>query len=159
MAANIIRPPIVGVPSFAFCPSKPKSLTVSPTFFLCKSSINLLPNTIVISNDVIIAAAATIIVAVVSEIVASAIRVRHPICGTRNGLQLRHNVGSLRLLRSGELVCLNLVAEVLNLTLLFTHFKLSELVVNDLSLLCNRLLQLASLVGESIVGSSETTLN
>ena len=54
----IITPPIVGVPSFSFCPSRPKSLTVSPTCFLCKYAISLLPKTIEIISEQIIAIAA-----------------------------------------------------------------------------------------------------
>lgn len=38
------------------------------------------------ATRIVVIAAATVIVAVVAKIVASAIRVRHPICGTRHGL-------------------------------------------------------------------------
>lgn len=36
VANIIISPPIVGVPSFCFCPSNPKSLTNSPFAFCVK---------------------------------------------------------------------------------------------------------------------------
>ena len=36
VARMMMTPPIVGVPAFCTCPSKPKSLTVSPTCCLLK---------------------------------------------------------------------------------------------------------------------------
>jgi len=39
----IIKPPIVGVPVFSFCPIKPKSLTVSPICFFLRKFIIFLP--------------------------------------------------------------------------------------------------------------------
>ena len=49
----IITPPIVGVPCFFICPSKPKFLTISPTCFNCKYSIIFLPKTKEIKSDMI----------------------------------------------------------------------------------------------------------
>ena len=43
VANMIISPPIVGVPDFSFCPSRPKSLIVSPTCFSFRYFIILLP--------------------------------------------------------------------------------------------------------------------
>ena len=53
--AKMITPPIVGVPAFTICPSKPKSLIDSPTCFLCKNLISLPPKTRVITSEVITA--------------------------------------------------------------------------------------------------------
>ena len=47
----IIKPPIVGVPAFSTCPSKPKSLIVSPTCCFCKNRIIRLPNIVENNND------------------------------------------------------------------------------------------------------------
>jgi hypothetical protein len=40
----INNPPIVGVPFFSFCPSNPKSLTVSPICLFLRNKIILFPN-------------------------------------------------------------------------------------------------------------------
>ena len=55
IADKIIKPPIVGVPFFSDCPSKPKSLMVSPTCFLCKKAINLFPINKEINSETMIA--------------------------------------------------------------------------------------------------------
>ena len=47
----ISRPPIVGVPDFSIWPSKPRSLTDSPTCNFFKERMIFLPNSIVIIND------------------------------------------------------------------------------------------------------------
>ena len=53
IAAKISKPPIVGVPSFSFCPSRFKSRTVSPICFLRSHFMKGLPNTSIIISDVI----------------------------------------------------------------------------------------------------------
>jgi sugar phosphate permease len=55
MAAKMISPPMVGVPSFSFCPCNPRSLTVSPTCFFLSIEISLSPNIIEMINDVMMA--------------------------------------------------------------------------------------------------------
>ncbi len=46
---RIIIPPIVGVPFFCICPSKPKSRISSPICCFCKIRITLLP--IIVANN------------------------------------------------------------------------------------------------------------
>ena len=55
---SIIKPPIVGVPCFSFCPESPKSLIDSPICFILRKLIIFLPKIVEISKDVITAAAA-----------------------------------------------------------------------------------------------------
>ena len=57
VANMIISPPIVGVPDFSFCPSRPKSLIVSPTCFSFIYFIILLPKIVENKSDKIIARA------------------------------------------------------------------------------------------------------
>ena len=47
----INNPPIVGVPFFSFCPSNPKSLTVSPICLFLRNKIILFPNFIEIKSE------------------------------------------------------------------------------------------------------------
>ena len=49
----IIKPPIVGVPTFFFWPSKPRSRTVSPICFLIKKLIKFFPYLIDIYREII----------------------------------------------------------------------------------------------------------
>ena len=51
MAIIIIIPPIVGVPAFCDCPSRPSSRTVSPTCWFLKKLIILFPKIVEINND------------------------------------------------------------------------------------------------------------
>ena len=54
----IIIPPIVGVPSFLSSPSRPSSLTFSPTCLIFKKLIIFFPKTIDITSDIITVTAA-----------------------------------------------------------------------------------------------------
>ena len=58
IAMIMIIPPIVGVPSFAFCPSSPNSLTVSPICIFLRIFMILPPNIREIVKDKMIANAA-----------------------------------------------------------------------------------------------------
>ena len=58
VAKMIIKPPIVGVPSFCFCPSRPRSLTNSPICFFLRKLMIFLPyaKAIISENKTAIAA-------------------------------------------------------------------------------------------------------
>ena len=58
VAKIIIKPPIVGVPSFCFCPSRPRSLTNSPICFFLRKLMIFLPyaKAIISENKTAIAA-------------------------------------------------------------------------------------------------------
>ena len=43
VAKMMMTPPMVGVPAFSFCPSRPKSLIVSPTCSFNRNRMILLP--------------------------------------------------------------------------------------------------------------------
>ena len=50
MAAMMMRPPIVGVPAFSFCPASPNSRTLSPICFFFKNLMKYFPKKMAISN-------------------------------------------------------------------------------------------------------------
>ena len=54
----IISPPIVGVPAFSTCPSKPRSLILSPTCFFAKKLMIRFPNINDINKETMTAIAA-----------------------------------------------------------------------------------------------------
>ena len=51
VAAMMMIPPMVGVPFFCNCPSKPRSRTSSPTCLRRRMLISRLPKVMVISSD------------------------------------------------------------------------------------------------------------
>ncbi len=56
MAIMIMIPPMVGVPVFFICPSRPRLRMISPTCIFCSLSMILRPNTSAMNSDIRIAA-------------------------------------------------------------------------------------------------------
>ena len=47
----IMIPPMVGVPAFFICPSRPRLRTISPTCMSCRRSMMRLPITVAMKSD------------------------------------------------------------------------------------------------------------